>query len=151
MSETTDLFGVDESTSQPSFQREAPKPQKPIQNHGSESTYFNSKSYFENQIDKLVQIKNRMTNLYDNLGDGQITESLTPSRRNEIIEDLQNERAKLQTVLDETFDPIDKDVRDASALQLIITTSTDGFDRLLNKDFDDNELSASEIQFQRRE
>ena len=42
-------------------------------------------------------------------------------------------------------------MRDASALQLIITTSTDGFDRLLNKDFDDNELSASEIQFQRRE
>ena len=152
MSESTDLFGTEESESQPSFQREPSKSQTFIQTEDDTNTpLFESESFFGHQIDKLVQIKHRMTLLYKDLGQGQITENLTPSRRNEIIEDLQQERQKLQTVLNETFEPIDKDVRRASALQLIVTTSTDGFDRLLNKDFDSEALSAEDVQFQRRE
>ena len=151
MSETTDLFGTDDVASEPSFQRQASTHHQAPQTQATATSFFQSESFFEGQIDKLVQIKNRMHQLYEELGDGKITDSLTPSRRNEIIEDLQQEREKLQTTLDETYDPIDKDIRRASSLQLIVTTSTDGFDRLLNRDTSNTDLSADEIQFQRHE
>ena len=151
MSETTDLFGADDVASEPSFQRQASTHHQTPQTQATTTSFFQSESFFEEQIDKLVQIKNRMHQLYEELGDGKITDSLTPSRRNEIIEDLQQERGKLKTILDETYDPIDKDIRRASSLQLIVTTSTDGFDRLLNRDTSNTDLSADEIQFQRHE
>lgn len=150
MNESTDLFGTDESESQPSFQRQTSKSHTPSEPH-THAPFFQSQSFFENQIDTLVQIKNKMSRLYDALGNGQISDSLTPMRRNEIIEDLQKEREKLQTILNDTYDPIDKDVRRASALQLIVTTTTDGFDRLLNKDKDATELDVEDVRFQRRQ
>lgn len=151
MSETTDLFG-DEEITEPSFQRtnESPAQSQPEQKVKS-TNLFESKAFLEGQIDKLVQIKKHMNDLYDELGDGKINDRLTSTKRNDIIEALINEKNKLGDVLDETYSPIDKNIKKTSSLQLIITTTTDGFDRLLNPNMDNGQLSADEIQFQRRD
>ena len=151
MSETTDLFG-DEEITEPSFQRTNESTRETQPEKAVESTnLFESKAFLEGQIDKLVQIKKHMNDLYDELGDGKINNQLTSTKRNDIIESLINEKNKLGDVLDETYAPIDKNIKKTSSLQLIITTTTDGFDRLLNPNMDNGQLSADEIQFQRRD
>lgn len=151
MSETTDLFG-DEEITEPSFQRtnESPTSSQPEQKT-KQTNLFESKAFLEGQIDKLVQIKKHMNDLYDELGDGKINNRLTSTKRNDIIEALINEKNKLSDVLNETYAPVEKNIKKTSALQLIITTTTDGFDRLLNPNMDNSQLSADEVQFQRRD
>ena len=151
MSETTDLFG-DEEITEPSFQRtnESPTSSQPEQKT-EQTNLFESKAFLEGQIDKLVQIKKHMNDLYDELGDGKINNRLTSTKRNDIIEALINEKNKLSDVLNETYAPVEKNIKNTSALQLIITTTTDGFDRLLNPNMDNSQLSADEVQFQRRD
>ena len=151
MSETTDLFG-DEEITEPSFQRtdESPTSSQPEQKT-EQTNLFESKAFLEGQIDKLVQIKKHMNDLYDELGDGKINNRLTSTKRNDIIEALINEKNKLSDVLNETYAPVEKNIKKTSALQLIITTTTDGFDRLLNPNMDNSQLSADEVQFQRRD
>ena len=65
MSETTDLFGTDDVASEPSFQRQASTHHQTPQTQATTTSFFQSESFFEEQIDKLVQIKNRMQQLYE--------------------------------------------------------------------------------------
>ena len=112
---------------------------------------FSSKKELEQSIDDIVKVKNKMNTLFEELGDGRISDKLSIRKRNQIIEDIMIERDKLETITDHLVEPIQKNVLNIRGLQLIITTNTDGLERLLDNSHNQDKLSADEVQFQRRE
>ena len=146
MSEYDRLFdSVDDKQNQPN---QANNYQTNVSNNVN---LFSSKKELEQSIDDIVKVKNKMNTLFEELGDGRISDKLSIRKRNQIIEDIMIERDKLETITDHLVEPIQKNVLNIRGLQLIITTNTDGLERLLDNSHNQDKLSADEVQFQRRE
>lgn len=110
---------------------------------------FKGRKKLEKNIDDLAISIQNMDRLFDELGDGEISEKLSIRQRNEIVESIRKERDELKDIISKFIDPINDDIKKVSRLGISVTTTTEGFDRLLNQAKETERLSVEDISFQR--
>ena len=90
-----------------------------------------------------------MHQLYNELGEGKITNQLTLQRRNEIVESLEDYQSNMKKLTQSLNDYVDNDLSIVKGLRVVRSTSTSEFEKLLNRS-SNQKLTSKDLSFQRR-
>lgn len=116
----------------------------------SNETYFKHFSIVENTLNDIQDSLSEMNNLYTELGNGKINDSLTIQRRNEIIDSLNVEQDNLKKITTNLNQYIENDLTSVRGLTVTTSTNVNAFDKLLKRS-NGKKLSSKDVSFQRFE
>ncbi|HDJ7348155.1 TPA: hypothetical protein PRL34_002011 [Staphylococcus aureus] len=128
------------------------QPQKLDSNNKSnknKQTLFKHFNQVEDTLNNIQDTLIEMHQLYNELGEGKITNQLTLQRRNEIVESLEDYQSNMKKLTQSLNDYVDNDLSIVKGLRVVRSTSTSEFEKLLNRS-SNQKLTSKDLSFQRR-
>ncbi|HEA0121247.1 TPA: hypothetical protein RU530_002370 [Staphylococcus aureus] len=143
MSYDDELFGNIDKVAQPQKLDSNNKSNK------NKQTLFKHFNQVEDTLNNIQDTLIEMHQLYNELGEGKITNQLTLQRRNEIVESLEDYQSNMKKLTQSLNDYVDNDLSIVKGLRVVRSTSTSEFEKLLNRS-SNQKLTSKDLSFQRR-
>ncbi|HCX0627743.1 TPA: hypothetical protein OYZ59_001888 [Staphylococcus aureus] len=143
MSYDDELFGDIDKVAQPQKLDSNNKSNK------NKQTLFKHFNQVEDTLNNIQDTLIEMHQLYNELGEGKITNQLTLQRRNEIVESLEDYQSNMKKLTQSLNDYVDNDLSIVKGLRVVRSTSTSDFEKLLNRS-SNQKLTSKDLSFQRR-
>ncbi|HDA5091101.1 TPA: hypothetical protein PD879_002505 [Staphylococcus aureus] len=143
MSYDDELFGDIDKVAQPQKLDSNNKSNK------NKQTLFKHFNQVEDTLNNIQDTLIEMHQLYNELGEGKITNQLTLQRRNEIVESLEDYQSNMKNLTQSLNDYVDNDLSIVKGLRVVRSTSTSEFEKLLNRS-SNQKLTSKDLSFQRR-
>ncbi|EWJ88091.1 TPA: hypothetical protein ACF9H0_002458 [Staphylococcus aureus] len=143
MSYDDELFGDIDKVAQPQKLDSNNKSNK------NKQTLFKHFNQVEDTLNNIQDTLIEMHQLYNELGEGKITNQLTLQRRNEIVESLEDYQSNMKKLTQSLNDYVDNDLSIVKGLRVVRSTSTSEFEKLLNRS-SNQKLTSKDLSFQRR-
>ncbi|HFE6196391.1 TPA: hypothetical protein ACF9VJ_002408 [Staphylococcus aureus] len=143
MSYDDELFGDIDKVAQPQKLDSNNKSNK------NKQTLFKHFNQVEDTLNNIQDTLIEMHQLYNELGEGKITNRLTLQRRNEIVESLEDYQSNMKKLTQSLNDYVDNDLSIVKGLRVVRSTSTSEFEKLLNRS-SNQKLTSKDLSFQRR-
>ena len=143
MSYDDELFGDIDKVAQPQKLDSNNKSNK------NKQTLFKHFNQVEDTLNNIQDTLIEMHQLYNELGEGKITNQLTLQRRNEIVESLEDYQSNMKKLTHSLNDYVDNDLSIVKGLRVVRSTSTSEFEKLLNRS-SNQKLTSKDLSFQRR-
>lgn len=144
MSYNNDLFSDIDNVAQPQTMNDY------HQSIDKDKTFFSHFSEVEGALNDIQDELSAMNDLYQELGDGKIDNSLTIQRRNEIIEALNKQQQNLKKVTSNLNQYVENDLISVRGLTVATSTNVNAFDKLLKRT-NEKKLTSKDLSFQRLE
>ncbi|RIM32790.1 hypothetical protein BUY35_00440 [Staphylococcus cohnii] len=139
-----DLFSDIDNVAQP----ESLNDDKPSTH--TEETFFKHFSEVEATLNDIQDGLSIMNDLYTELGNGKVDNSLTLKRRNEIIDALNKQQNNLKDITSKLNQYVENDLTAVRGLTVTTSTNVNAFDKLLKRN-NEKKLTSKDLSFQRFE